>query len=129
MEPSTNETKQIPSSDEPVKRRYVMRMNVPIEHSETGKEKCISLDIDFQTRRNYRVFEGDSFDELDHILEEKGVVPKNYYVVFGAETERALRERHLTPEILADVITIPIVNERTDSDSEDTDQGESDDLP
>jgi hypothetical protein len=105
--------------------RYVVEMNIPIEHVDSGEEDTMTEYLDFGSRRNYRVYEGDSFDNLSTHLDKH--TPLDYYVSGEPiEAIRFVRERHLNPRIIARLITIPLAKEKneSDSESEDTDNDE-----
>jgi hypothetical protein len=50
--------------------RYVVEVNVVFESFE-GKEKVRSKYLDFGTKENYNIYEGDSFDNIFQYIEKE----------------------------------------------------------
>ena len=105
-----------------VQRRYVVEVNIEFQHVDSDETEVITKYLDFGSRRNYRVYEGDSFDTVyEHILpkSDEWFSTQEYF-----EPTRFVRERSLTSEIIRQLIIIPLAREKHDSDSEseDTDQ-------
>jgi hypothetical protein len=98
------------------KLRYVVEVNIEFQHVDSDETEVITKYLDFGSRRNYRVYEGDSFDTVyEHIppKSDEWFSTQEYF-----EPTRFVRERLLTREIIRQLIIIPLAREKHDSDSE-----------
>lgn len=99
--------------------RYVVVVDVPTAHVETGEKKTHRFYVDFSTEDNFNNHAGYNFDMLENHFILMAILPHNCYVDDPIEPARILKEKDLTPEILGKVVVAPLLESMEERDGYD----------